>query len=116
MLINIDHIDLLVPDVEATVTFLKSLGLVEKRRSAPPRCSVEMQIPGEQQVVIELRPGCECKTTLNHIAFKIDCENTIECLEYSGIKFGKKHSLIKDTGRTVSNVQDYSGQSWQLTD
>lgn len=116
MLTKVDHIDLRVPDLEETVKFLKSLGLIEKRRCGEPRCSVEMQLPGEDQVVFEIRNNTVATTEVAHIAFRVSDDKVVDVLESQGIKFKKKNSIIKDTGRTVSNIVDYSGQAWQLTD
>ena len=116
MLTKVDHIDLKVPSLEATVAFFKSIGLIEKRRSGAPRFSVEMQLPGEDQVVFEIRESNVDKTIVNHIAFRIESQDDVETLESKGVVFKKKHSVIADTGRVVSNVVDYSGQSWQVTD
>lgn len=116
MLQKVDHIDLRVPDLEATVSFLKSIGLIEKRRCLTDRMSVEMQLPGEDQVVFEMRQGKTDKTVVAHVAFKVDSLDDVDVLEENGIVFKKKKSVIVDTGRTVSNIVDYSGQTWQLTD
>ena len=115
MLTKVDHIDLKVPNLEESVEFLKLLGLVEKRRSEA-RGSVEMQLPGEDQVVFELRQDDVEKTVVNHIAFKVESQDDVEALEAKGVKFKNKHKLIVDTGRTVSGIIDCSGKSWQLTD
>lgn len=116
MLTRVDHIDIRVPDVEATVAYLKTLGLIEKRRTGEPRLSVEMQLPGENQVVFELRREEEGKTGLQHIAFHIDSPETPEQLKAEGIVFRNQNHFIKDTGRTVSNMVDPNGLTWQLTD
>lgn len=57
MLTQVDHIDMRVNDLEATVETLKKMGLQEKRRTPAPRSSVEMALPGENQVTFELRPA-----------------------------------------------------------
>ena len=115
MLTKVDHIDLKVPNLEQSVAFLKSIGLVEKRRSEA-RGSVELQLPGEDQVVFELRLHNSDKTVLNHVAFRVEIQDDVEALEAQGIVFKNKHKLIADTGRTVSGIMDYSGLNWQLTD
>lgn len=116
MLTKVDHIDLRVPDLEATVAFLKTLGLIEKRRVTTARMSVEMQLPGDDQVVFEMRQGKSDKTEVAHVAFRVESLEDVDTLEKSGVVFKKKRSMIADTGRTVSNIVDYSGQTWQLTD
>ena len=47
------------------------MGFVEKRRTPPPRSSVEMALPGENQVVFEIHKATEGGFEgIHHIAFK----------------------------------------------
>ena len=71
MLTQVDHIDMRVNDLEATVETLKKMGLQEKRRTPAPRSSVEMALPGENQVTITERvtiPTEKPKITLPRMA------------------------------------------------
>lgn len=115
---RLDHIDLMVPDLEAAVAFLEAVGLRVVRRTDPERGSIELAVPGEGQVVFELRerPGL-ARTTLNHIAFRTDdAEADLRRLRSVGVAVTKEQVLIRHSGRTISNVEDPSGASWQLTD
>jgi catechol 2,3-dioxygenase-like lactoylglutathione lyase family enzyme len=116
MLKRLDHIDLRVLDVEEQVAYFKKLGFVEIRRTPEPRYSVEVALPGPNQVVLEVRAGEAGKMGINHIAFKVEGAESIEQLKSQGIQFNVERRLVKDTGRTVSNFTDPNGNRLQLTD
>lgn len=117
MLTRVDHIDIRVSDLEGTVSLLTKMGLEIRRRTSAPRSSVEMALPGEAQVVFELRPVAEGEHSgVHHIAFRQSDEQDVEHLKEQGVSFLTEHYLIKATGRTVSSFQDQSGLTWQLTD
>ena len=116
MLTYVDHIDMLVEDLEAQVEFLQKLGLVVKRRLPDHGNAVEMQLPGEKQVVFEMRACGDKKPCIRHIAFHVENENTVEELQANGVLFRTVNQFVPATGRTVSNVNDPNGNSWQLTD
>ena len=59
MLTKLDHIDIKAADFDATVRTLLDMGLVITRRAPAPRNSVEMSLPGENQVVLEIHPAKE---------------------------------------------------------
>lgn len=116
MLTQVDHIDMRVNDLEATVGTLKKMGLQEKRRTPAPRSSVEMALPGENQVTFELRPANGNPQGVHHVAFRQSRPEDVEVLKEQGIVFKTEHATIKDTGRTVSSFPDPNGIMWQLTD
>lgn len=116
MLTKLDHIDVKVADFEATVNTLLDMGLVITRRAPAPRSSVEMALPGENQVVLEIHDAkAGGFTGIHHIAFKSDGSD-LPVLKEKGIVFKTENMLIKDTGRTVSSFSDPNGLIWQLTD
>ena len=116
MLTKLDHIDIKAADFDATVRTLLDMGLVISRRAPAPRNSVEMSLPGENQVVLEIHPAKEGGFTgIHHIAFQTDGSD-LEALKAKGITFKTENMLIKDTGRTVSSFSDPNGLTWQLTD
>lgn len=117
MLKRVDHIDLRVADVEESVAFFKQLGFIEVRRTEPPRLSVEVALPGPDQVVFEVRSAGEGeKPGVNHIAFRTEGPDALEELKARGLRFDREANFVKDTGRTVSNFRDSNGNRWQLTD
>lgn len=117
MLIRVDHIDLRVREFEETVAMFEKLGLTVTR-SMPQRNSVEMALPGENQVVFEIHQVPDgADTGIHHIAFKSAGENDdVERLKAEGIGFKSEKKKIADTGRTVSSFSDSNGLTWQLTD
>lgn len=116
MLVRLDHIDVKVGDLEATVSELLKMGLEVRRRAPAPRCSVELALPGENQVVIEVHPAKEGGFRgVHHIAFKSDGDD-LQALKSKGIVFKTENLFIKDTGRKVSSFEDGNGLTWQLTD
>lgn len=118
MLTRIDHIDLKVPDLEAMVSFLSDVGMVVVRRTDPERGTVEMALPGEGQVIIELREDrALAQTTLNHIAFASSgLDDDVDALDAAGVLIRKRATFIPHSGRTVANISDPAGVAWQLTD
>lgn len=117
MLVRVDHIDLRVKDFDETIVMLEKLGLAVTR-SMPQRNSVEMALPGENQVVFEIhKVQDEAFTGIHHIAFKsVGESDDVECLKVKGIDFKSEKKKIADTGRTVSSFLDGNGLTWQLTD
>lgn len=114
---RVDHIDVRTPDLEATVAFLVQLGCRVIRRLDEGRGSVEVALPGEGQVVFEVRAEPHAsKTYVHHVAFEVDGASDIEKLEASGIRFSKTNHRVPATGRTVSNSADPGGMTWQFTD
>lgn len=116
MLKYVDHIDLLVKDLEAEVAFMTKLGLIIKRRLPEHGNSVEMQLPGENQVIFEMRACGEKSPGIRHIAFRVEHMETIEEIKKQGIIFRSENRFVDATGRTVSNVDDPNGNAWQFTD
>ncbi|MDF1705323.1 MAG: VOC family protein [Aeromicrobium sp.] len=118
MLSRVDHIDVRTPDFDGTVQFFRDLGLEVVRETDPERGSVELALPGPDQVVFEVRvdPAAE-KTYVHHVAFHAPDEpSAIDGLAARGISFSKTHALIQHTGRTISNAHDAGGGTWQVTD
>ena len=116
MITRVDHIDMRVADLETAVETLSKVGLEVVRRTPAPRSSVEMRLPGENQVTFEIRPSNGGFEGVHHIAFRQTEPEDVERLKEKGIEFKTEHMLIKDTGRTVSSFSDANGSGWQLTD
>lgn len=117
MLDRVDHIDVRTPDLAGTVQFLRNLGLKEVRQTDSDRGSIELALPGQDQVVFEVRVDKNAdKTYIHHVAFHAPDESSaVEGLADCGINFSKTHSFIEHTGRTISNAHDVGGGTWQVT-
>jgi methylmalonyl-CoA/ethylmalonyl-CoA epimerase len=112
-----DHIDLKVPDLEQAVAWFAGLGLAEVRR-IPERGSVELALPGEGQVVFELREDAALdRMVVDHIAFRSSTQTadaeTITAL--TGAAFTRTDTFIPVTGKTISDFTDPYGTRWQLS-
>jgi catechol 2,3-dioxygenase-like lactoylglutathione lyase family enzyme len=118
MLVKVDHIDLKVPDLEEAADFFKGIGMVEVRRTNPARRSVELALPGDNQVLFEIREDKSLeKTVIDHVAFSVDSTAaTLDELKSVGVTFSREGHLVVDTGRRVSNFQDPRGGKWQLSE
>ncbi len=116
MVRKIDHIDIRVSDLAAAEAFFKTLGMEVLRRMPAPRNSLEMKLPGEGQVVFEIRLAKEGEPRgIAHVGFEIDSADDVELLEQAGIPFSGKNRYVSASGRTVSNFTDTDGGKWQLT-
>ncbi|GAA1022664.1 hypothetical protein Aple_092410 [Acrocarpospora pleiomorpha] len=118
MLTRIDHIDLRVPVLADAVAFFTTLGLRQVRAFGPPRQSVEMALPGPDQVLLEIREDpAVTGTTVDHIAFAADDDRAaLDALKAAGLSFSREAHLVATTGRRVSNFTDPHGGKWQLTE
>jgi glyoxylase I family protein len=116
MLTRIDHIELIVNDVEAMVCFFSKLGFEEVLRSTHHTLSVEMKLPGPDQVVYEIHQieGNEVPG-INHVAFAVDdIEEAHRELTAQGINFSTPPRLVKSSGRVICNTRDAEGWRFQL--
>jgi len=111
----VDHIDLKVPDLRAASEFLQVLGFEVLRDSGD---SVELALPGEDQVKIEVREDPSLSATqVDHIAFRVDDGlAALADLKARGVVFDRERATIARTGRVVSNFRDPAGGKWQLAE
>ena len=119
MLKRVDHIEMAVNDVEAQVSFFKSLGFKETLRSGEaPRVSVQMKLPGENQVMFKFFLTKEGKGPgIDHISFElVEGESTREELKAKGITFLDEGKYVAKYGHEVSNLKDPNGNKWQFTE
>ena len=120
MLERIDHIDFTLEDVASAVETFKKLGfsvLFERGKPGDADYSAEVVLPGENQVVIELRPAIPNGGVvgLNHVSFKVSGPDTVDKMKDLGFKFEPENKFIQDSERTISNFRA-QGLKWQLTD
>ena len=118
---GVDHIHLVVNDVEEYESFFKTMGFEVINRSEHGGRAVELQLPGENQPVFEItavtggsggeNPG------LSHIAFRVDdVQKTYDELKSRDFKFRNEPHLVEVTGRTLADFRDPDGWRFQLVD
>lgn len=114
---RIDHIDLRVPSIIEAEGFFTAIGFGVVRRM-PERGSIELALPGDAQVVLEVREDATlAQTVVDHIALAVtDSASALATLKEAGLTFDKEAHLVVATGRTVSNFRDPGGGKWQLSD
>lgn len=113
----IDHIEIIVHDLEAAVEMFTKLGFALLARTPHHEGSVELQLPGENQPIFEIHQVIgEENPGVNHIAFRADdVQATYEGLkDHPGFKFSGPPKFISHTGRTNANFRDSGGWRFQL--
>ncbi len=118
MLEAVDHIDLKVPDLEGAISWFAGLGLRGRRR-IPERHSVELALPGEGQVVFELREDASLDAfVIDHVAFRSTTQRAdADAIgAATGATFTRVDTYIPVTGKTISDFTDPYGSRWQLSD
>lgn len=118
MVSQVDHIELIVNDLEGYVPLFQAIGFKLLSRTTHHGVSVELQLPGPNQPVLELHQvQGEEVIGVNHIAFRVDdVRAAYESLKAQGIRFEHEPQCIKETGRTIANRRDPDGWRFQLVD
>ena len=118
MIRGIDHIELIVRNVDEFVTFFEAMGFKLLTRTRHHGTSVEMQLPGENQPIFEIHQvDREENIGVNHIAFKVDnAKETYKVLLGKGVKTMREPNYVAATGRTTVNLRDPDGWRMQLVD
>ena len=118
MLRAIDHIELIVRDVDATVAFFQTLGFELLTRTPHHGGSAELKLPGEGQPIFEIhRVQGEENPGVNHIAFRCDDVHAAHrALSRDGVAFEQPPHLVKASGRLIANFRDPDGWRLQLVD
>lgn len=116
MITGIDHIEIIVTDLEAHVRFFETLGFEVLARTVHHGGSVEMKLPGEQQTIFEFHEVIgEENPGINHIAFRCDdVRETFSNLRARGVSFTSEPHAVPATGRTNANLRDPDGFRLQL--
>ncbi len=117
MVLCVDHIDIKASNLAEAEALFAGLGMQVIRRIPAPRNSVEMALPGEGQVVFEIKQtkNAEEKTGIAHVGFRISADTELSALEEAGVAITVKDKPIADTGRVISNIDGFDGTRWQLT-
>jgi catechol 2,3-dioxygenase-like lactoylglutathione lyase family enzyme len=118
MIRGIDHIELIVRDVDEFIAFFQQLGFQLLTRTSHHGASAELQLPGPHQPIFEIHQvSGEENIGINHIAFKVDnAEETYEELRSKGITSLRAPNFVTATGRTTVNFRDPDGWRLQLVD
>ena len=118
MVLSIDHIELIVRDVDEHVEFYHKLGFQVLMRTAHHGGSAELQLPGENQPVLEIHTATGEETIgINHIAFKVaSAQEAYDDVRAKGITPERGPHLVEVTGRTNVNMRDPDGWRLQLVD
>ena len=118
MVTQVDHIELIVDDIEGYVRVFQAMGFKLLSRTTHHGVSVELQLPGPNQPIFELHQVTgEEVIGVNHIAFRVDDVRAgYEALRAQGVRFESEPHLIKETGRTIANGRDPDGWRFQIVD
>jgi catechol 2,3-dioxygenase-like lactoylglutathione lyase family enzyme len=118
MIRGIDHIELIVRDVEEFVTFFQKLGFRVLTRTSHHGASAELQLPGPNQPIFEIHQvSGEENIGVNHIAFKVDnAQEAYAELQGQGLTSLRQPNFVAATGRTTVNFRDPDGWRLQLVD
>jgi glyoxylase I family protein len=118
MITGIDHIEIIVSDLDAYVTFFERLGFEVSARTVHHGGSVEVRLPGTEGTIFELHEVIgEENPGINHIAFRCeDVHATYRELKGRGITFTSEPRKVPSTGRTNANLRDPGGFRLQLVD
>ncbi len=118
MVLGIDHIELIVRDVDEHVAFYEKLGFKVLLRTEHHGGSAELQLPGENQPVIEIHTATGEETIgINHIALKVaNAQEAYDDVVSKGITPDRGPHLVQVTGRTNVNLRDPDGWRMQLVD
>lgn len=118
MIRGIDHIEIIVRDIDESIAFFQKLGFKLLTRTAHHGKSAELQLPGPHQPIFEIHQvSGEENIGINHIAFKVDNARTAyDALQSQGIASANQPNFVVSTGRTTVNFRDPDGWRLQLVD
>ena len=117
MVRGIDHIEIIVRNVEEYVAFFEKLGFRVLTRTSHHGASAELQLPGDNQPIFEIHQvDREENIGVNHIAFKVDNAQEAYTQLQGRVKVMREPNYVAATGRTTVNLRDPDGWRMQLVD
>ena len=119
MITGINHIEIIVRDLDDYVDFLTGLGFETLRRTDHHGGSIEMKPPGDGQPVFEIHQvSGEEVIGINHIALGIqDAAAAHAKLRADGkVRIESGPRYIESTGRTNVDIRDPDGWRLQLVE
>jgi catechol 2,3-dioxygenase-like lactoylglutathione lyase family enzyme len=118
MIVGIDHIEIIVRDVDEFVEFYQKLGFELLRWTEHHGRSAELKLPGEGQPIFEIHTLINDENPgINHISFR--CEDAMaahEALVAEGIKVDRPPHPSPATGRRNILLRDPDGWRVQLSE
>lgn len=119
---RVDHIDIVVKDVDASVAFFTSVGFTRVEGDYQGS-GVQLRFPGPgQQPFLEVCPirsltGEIREVGLNHIALAVD-DLDVAATDFSGagLTFDKPPRHVASTGRRLANLIDPDGRKLQFVE
>jgi catechol 2,3-dioxygenase-like lactoylglutathione lyase family enzyme len=114
----LDHIEVVVRDVERYVEFFRPLGLTVLRRTAHHGVSAELAIPGQGQPILEIHQASMQEVIgINHLAFRVENVTAAAArIQALGIKLEGGPMMAKSTGRFLANFRDPDGLRLQIVE
>ncbi|MBI3980200.1 MAG: VOC family protein [Chloroflexi bacterium] len=118
MIRRIDHIELIVRNVDEFVRLFELMGFEVVLRTEHHGGSAEVKLPGPDQPVFEIHQvEGEENPGINHIAFRVDdVQAAYAQLANAGVRFDRAPGLVPQTGRVIANFRDPDGWRLQLVD
>lgn len=117
MIVGIDHIEIVVRDIDEMAELFGKIGFEEIRRTDHHGKAVEMRVPGPDGIVIEFHTGHATEPPgLNHIAFRVDdAAETVAQMRSVGVELADAH-IAKNSGRLISTFRDPMHMRWQISE
>lgn len=116
-LIRLEHMDLVVNDVTASVDFYRKLGFVPDGTNDGGKSVYMSTHHGGVPIGVELhqaKPGD--KTGIDHLSFEVeDVDRAVREAKYLGIRFEIEPRTGTRSGRTIANFRDPDGVLLQLS-
>ncbi|MDP7231855.1 MAG: VOC family protein [SAR202 cluster bacterium] len=116
-LIRLEHMDLMVNDIEKSVEFYSKLGFFADGTNDKGK-SVYMSTDNDQNPIgVELHQVSEGqKIGVDHVSFEVaDVERSYHELSFRGIKFHVKPQEGTRSGRSIANFYDPDGLHLQIS-
>ena len=117
MITGIDHMEIVVRDVDEMAEFFGKLGFEEVRRTDHHGSAVEMRVPGPDGIIIEFHTGHPTEPPgINHIAFRVEStQGTVEEFRALGVELQAAHGA-QTSGRLIATFRDPLHRRWPLSE
>ncbi|MBD9596403.1 VOC family protein [Ensifer sp. ENS05] len=120
---GLDHIDIVVADIERMAAFFQTVGFTVVRRTEHGGGAVELRFPGPgHQPILELTSARDAKGNarplgLRHMALRsADIQQTFTEFSDRAMPLKGGPRQIAETGRTLINLADPEGGTLQIVD